>query len=103
MDERGREVEPAAHAAGVGLERPVGRVGRDRSARAARPRADPRVSRLAGGVSAPTSRRFSRPVRHLVDGRVLPGEPDAEPHRLRVPRDVDAEHLGAAESAGGSS
>ena len=29
---------------------------------------------------------------HLVDGGVLAGQADAEPHRLRVLGDVDAEH-----------
>ena len=40
----------------------------------------------------------------LVDRGVLPGEPDALAHRLRVARHVEAEHLGAAgRRAAGSS
>ena len=32
----------------------------------------------------------------LVDRGVLPGEPDALAHRLRVRAHIEAEHLGAA-------
>ena len=39
----------------------------------------------------------------LVDGGVLPREADALAHRLRITRDVDAEHFGAARVGGAGS
>ena len=86
-DERGGEVEPAAHAAGVRAGAAVGGVdeveplehlGRARSA-------------LAGTEAVePADELEVLPTRQeLVDGRGLTGEPDELPHALRVAGDVD--------------
>ena len=94
VHERGREVEPAPHAAAVGAHRPrrgvdeiealeqlVG-AGAERLRVEVRELPDQPQVLVAGEV--------------LVDRGVLTREPDALAHRLRVRADVDAEHLGAA-------
>ena len=94
-DDAGGDVEPAAHAAGVVLDLPAGRVGRARTPRAARRRA-PSRRRAARPSSRPSRTRFSRPVRS--------SSTEANwPVRLTRPRtasasrdDVVAEHPGAA-------
>ncbi len=72
--EAGREVEPAQHAAGVGLRRPVGRVDEVELLQQL-VGALPRV--VGGQVVQPADHLEVLPAGELVDdGRRLPGEPD---------------------------
>ena len=74
-DQARAEVEPAAHAAGVGRDAPVGGVGERRSARAPRRRA--RAPRRADEpVQPPDHLEVLAPGQLLVDGRELAGQPD---------------------------
>ena len=95
--ERGREVEPAPHATAVGAHRTC--------------RGVDEIEALEQFVVA-CPQRFRVEMRKLpdqpevlvagevlVDRGVLPREPDALAHRLRVGADVDPEHLGAAAGA----
>ena len=93
VDERGGQVEPAAHAAGVGAGRAVGGVRRGRSARAARRRAG-RSRAGAGGSGRPISSRFSRPVRLPSTAANCP----ARPMRARTSRGVARPRRGPAPS-----
>jgi hypothetical protein len=94
MHQGGGEVEAPPHAAGVGLRRAVGGVG------------EPEPVEQFGGpprhlapaeVGEPADEaQVLAPGQVLVDGRVLAGEADGGAGRLRMGRDVDAEHLGRA-------
>ncbi len=88
-DERRGEVEAAAHAAGVGLRRPVGGVEQLEALEQLAP------ARLRGGargaVQAPDHRQVLEPGEVLVDRRVLAGEPDPLAQRGGVADDVEAE------------
>ena len=93
-DERRRQVEPPAHAARVGLRRPVRRVDAGRSARAARCPA-PSPTRAARAVQPAHHRQVLEPGQVLVDGRVLAGEPDPLAQPRRVAHDVEPDHARA--------
>ncbi len=93
MHERGREVEPAPHAARIRTDRASGGVGqREPFEQLPRPRQDDRF------------RKVRQPADHeqvlvtgqvLVDRGVLPRQPDALAHILRIAGHVEPEHLGA--------
>ena len=91
VHERGREVEPAAHAARVGLERPVGGVGQ---AEALEQLGRPvlRQPLRAGGSARPTRRRFSRPVSTSSTAAYCPARPIRSRTDCGCFADVDAEH-----------
>ena len=97
VHERGREVEPAPHAAAVGAHGAGGGVGEIEAleqlvvAGAQRLRVEVR--------ELPDQPQVLVTGEVLVDRGVLPGETDALAHRLRIRADVDAEHLGAAAAA----
>ena len=84
-DQAHGEVEPAAHAAGVGLDQPPARRRSGRTAPAAR-RPGGAAARRAAGRSRPISSRFSSPVSssstaaycpvRLIDRRTRPGVAD---------------------------
>ena len=101
VHERGGEVEPAPHAAGVRLGRTVRRVGQPElleqlvGARAGA------LARLVGEVADEPEVLASGEV--VVDGGVLAGEPDALAHGLGIGHDVDAEHRGPARRRAGGS
>ena len=79
-DQRRGDVEPAAHAAGVRLRRPVGRVG---EVEAGQQLVGPRPGlRLGQVVEPPDHLEVLEPGQVLVDGGVLAGQPD----RARAPR-----------------
>ena len=93
-DEGGREVEAAAHAAGVGLGHALGGVGELEA-----------LEQLAGARLAPPREHAVEAADHhevllagevLVDRGVLPGEPDLGAQRARVTDDVEAGDAGAA-------
>ena len=87
-DQGGRQVEPAAHPAGVGPHEPAAGV-REVELREQLPRAAARVA-AAEVVEAADHLQVLEAGEVLVDRRVLAGEPDplAEPRRLA--EDVDA-------------
>ena len=90
MDECGREVEPPPHAARIGLQRPIGRVGESEALeQLARPVLGQAPRQVIQGAHEPEVLPAGE---HLVDGGVLAGEADAEPDGLRMAGDVDAEH-----------
>ena len=93
-DERGREVEPAAHAAGVGLGRPVAGV-LELEALEQLSRAGARRP-LAQVVEAPDHLEVLEAGEVLVDRGVLAGEPDARAQRRRLLDDVEARDARAA-------
>jgi hypothetical protein len=93
-DQRGREVEPAAHAAGVGLGHALGCVGELEA-----------LEQLAGAgrrglaahaVEAADHHEVLLAGQVLVDGGVLAREPDLGAQRAGVADDVEARHAGAA-------
>ena len=94
MHEGGGQIEPAAHAARVGLGRAVGGVGQ---AEAVEQLVGPGTQLRPGQVGEPADEpQVLAAGEVLVDRGVLPGETDALAHRLRVVGDVEAEHLGPA-------
>ena len=93
-DQRAREVEPAAHSAGVRLGDAVGRL---LEVEALEQLAGARPRLLAGeAVQTPEHPQVLAPGQVLVDRRVLPGEADHPAHALRVAQHVDAAHDRAA-------
>ena len=93
-DERGGEVQPPAHAAGVGLGGPLGRLG---ELEALEQLVRARLRLLAGQVVELADHlEVLEAGQVLVDGRVLAGEPDLGPQRGRVAHDVEAGDAGAA-------
>ncbi len=90
VDEAGGEVEAAPHPARVGAHDPVGGVDQVEA-----------LEQLVGAgvrAAAQAVQRAEQPQvlaagEVLVDGGVLPGEPDAPAHRRRVAQHVDAGHL----------
>ena len=96
----GGEVEPATHAARVGLDHAVGR---ERQLELLEQLGGPAAGARARDMSdsSPTSSRFWRPREQLVEGGVLAGDADHPAHRLRVGDHVVAGHpRGAGVGAG---
>jgi hypothetical protein len=90
-DQARGQVEPAPHAAGVGLGRAVGRLGEVEPFEQLG-RALPRV--LVGEVEQQADQhQVLGAGQVLVDARVLAGETDAAAHPLRLLEYVDAGHL----------
>ena len=102
VDERGREVEPPAHPAGVGPHRPVGGLDEVESLeqlRGPRPRSSP-----ARQVHEPADQAQVLAAGEVaVDRRVLAGEPDRAPHRVRLVRRRRGRAPSARPPSGGSS
>ena len=88
------QVEPAAHAAGVGRRAPVGGLG-EREAFQQLARAPARL-RTAEPVQPPDHLQVLAPGQLLVHGRELPGQADAPADRQRLGGHVVAEHLAPA-------
>ena len=93
-DQRGREVEPAAHAAGVGLRHALGGVGEVEA-----------LEQLAGARGGGAAAHAVEAADHhevldagqvLVDGGVLAGEADPGAQRAGVADDVEPGDAGAA-------
>ena len=100
-DERRREVEPAPHAARVGLRERGRRPRRGRTARAARSARRVATARRSP-YSRPTIDEVLEPGQVLVDRGVLAGEPDplAQPRRVAhhvEPRDAGRARVGLQE------
>ena len=96
VHERGGQVEPAAHAAGVGPRRAVGGVGEPEPLeQLVGPRPASRSAREVGEAADQPQVLAAGEV--LVDGRVLPGQADARAHaRSAVAHHVEAQHRGLA-------
>ena len=89
-DERRREVEPAPHAAGVGLGRAVGGVHEVEALQQLLPA--PLRHRPALAVEAAHHHEVLQAGEVLVDGRVLPGQADPAAQLDGVADDVQAGH-----------
>ena len=95
VHERGGEVEPAAHATGVGARR----RGRPRASSAncsSSSSARASISPPSRWVSLPTSARFSRPVRFSSTAAYWPASPMLARTVCGSSLHVDAEHAGGA-------
>ena len=92
-DEARSEVEPPPHASGVGLDRPIARVGEVEALE----QLVGAGGRLAPGqVEQPTEQaQVLAPGQELVDGRELSRQADQLAHLCGLVHDVEAEHLGA--------
>ena len=94
VHQRGGEVEPAAHATGVGADDAVGGV---LERELLEQLVGPAVDLVAVEVREPADQpRFSRPVRFSSTAAYWPASPIEARTALRVLRDVDAEHAGVA-------
>jgi hypothetical protein len=92
VDQRGGQVEPAPHAAGVGLGRAIGGVAEPEPLEQL---VGPGGDRTLGQVGEPADEAQVLPARQvLVDRGVLPGEADALADGLGMAGHVHAEDLG---------
>ena len=94
VHERGREVEAAPHAAGVGLDRTVGGVGEGEALEQLVDTGPDDLRALTG--QSPDQSQVLPTGELLVDRRVLAGEADVGPDLACLPHDVEPEHLGTA-------
>jgi hypothetical protein len=92
-DEARGQVEAAPHAAGVGPDRPVARLGERHPLQ--RLLGPAPVHRPVQVVEEPGQLEVLPAGEQLVHAGVLPGQPDDRPDRLRVPADIQACHRGA--------
>ena len=90
-DERGREIEPAAHAPGVGLGRPARRVEQFKALQQLMPAPLGLGTTLA--IQASDHREVLKPGEVFVDRRILAGESDPLTQPCCVADNIKAGHL----------